>query len=110
MSISNPSNVIETDKEILPLTFSETLCNHKATLVDYERNLIAFYGYGYDGTEFFVYRFENERFYKSAHIKFKDVYENVRGIYIGDEFYIVTDDMLLVYNLEKFNEINRVNF
>ncbi len=82
---SDPANVTEAATLSLNENYSEALHNHKAVLVDREKNLIAFAAehtykvYGYDGSGFVL----------KGEIAVDDLSWNARGLYIGDSFYIV---------------------
>ncbi len=107
--INNPADVTESAKTVLDATYSEALYNHKAALVDKEKNIIAFSVWGTNGSEYRVYSLRDGEFVKIAQISFNNVVDNVRGLYIDDEFYIVTDKALIVYDINAFTEITRIN-
>lgn len=106
---SDPANVTESAKMILDYTYSDALSNHKATLVEYGKNLIGFSAYGNNGTDYCLFSFENGFFHQIAEIKLGGVYEQVRGLYINSEFYIVTNENIIVYDLATFTEITKLN-
>ena len=107
--ISNPANVTESAKTVLDSDYSDALYNHKAVLVDAKRNLIAFATYGKHGIDYMVYSFENGEFKMNAQIELGEVYPDVRGLYINDEFYIVTNKTLSVYSLSDFSLLSTIN-
>lgn len=108
--ISNPSNVSEVAKEILEQNYSQALYDHKAILVDSNKNLIGFGVNGYNDTRYLVYSFENGDFRKLAEIYLGKFYEFVRGLYIGNEFYIVSDNEISVYSLNDFAKLSKIEF
>ena len=108
--ISDPSDVKETAKSIIDLTYTTALHSHKATLIDYKRNLIGFWGYTNDNRKYEVFSFTDGEFVKKAEIVIASRNENVRGLYIGNELYIVTDDSLYVYSLENFELVYELTY
>jgi len=105
---SDPANVTESAKMILDYNYSDALSNHKATLVEYGKNLIGFSAYGNKGTDYCIFSFENGFFRQMAEIKLGGVYEQVRGLYINQEFYVITNENVTVYDLETFTEIAKL--
>jgi len=108
--ISDPSDVSEDAKTEINVYYSDALDNHKATLVDTEKNLIGFDGYTDNGRIYCIYSFENGKFIKKAQIETELSGESLRGLYIGDEFYIVTDNSLTVYDLSSFEPIYELTY
>lgn len=111
--ISDPTNVTENAKTaISDMIHSTALDNHKATLVSADRNLVGFYGYSsnYLNHRYVIYSFDGGGFVKKAEIKLDADIGNVRGFYIGNEFYITTDYSLQVYDLESFELICELKY
>ena len=108
--ISNPADVVETAKEILSLSDSQALYNHKATLVDENKNLIGFSADDYNNTYYLIYSFENGDFRKLSEIKLGKYYNFVRGIYIENEFYIISDNHIFSYDINTFKMLGRLHF
>ncbi len=103
--ISDPSNVTEQDKTDIPAVYAECLYNHKAALVDKDRNLIAFHANGtYKANAFFVYSYENGEFVKRIEAEVEPYSGVCRGIYIGETFYIVTDYEIEGYDMVTFEK------
>ncbi len=102
--ISDPHNVTEEDKTILEDVYSsEALYNHKAILVNGNKNIIGFAADGYfslitDDTydlnfsQFYcIYAYEDGKFVEKATVNLgSDFNGNVRGMYIGEYIYVVT--------------------
>lgn len=107
--ISDPSNVTEGSKKILDISYSEALYNHKAILVDFEKNLIAFDGYTNTGMVYNIYEFKNEKFKLLKQIKIDLNGNEARSLYIGEEFYIITEQTIWVYDINTFEEIFELN-
>lgn len=109
--ISDPANVTEGAKKSLDFYYTEALDNHKAVLIDEKRNIIGFSGYVNDGMRYCIYAFENGEFLCKADIKIKDLNaHSARGLFIGDELYIIEDDAVSVYDLESFKLIKKLEF
>ncbi len=107
--ISDPANVSESAKLILDVDYSSALQGHKESLVDYNKNIIGFSVWGKRGSEYRIFGFENGAFTLKSQIKLDNIYNSVRGLYIGEEFYIITDKFLYVYDINSYNEITRLS-
>ena len=88
-------------------TYSDALYNHKAIIIDREKNLIGFpveNGYA-------VYGYSDEEgFYLRQSLKApEDVYySNQRGLYVGDYFYICAQGNIGVYTLKDLAPVTQV--
>lgn len=103
--ISDPSNVTEYAKTNVNSVYSEALENHKASLVNYKKNLIAFPAYGNNGIVYYVYSFENGAFSEKARIETYVVDGDAcRGLYAGDVFYVATVDKLQYFELDTLKK------
>ncbi len=109
-NISDPSNVTEGSKTILEENYSEALYSHKAAIIEKDKNIIGFSVYADEGSEYLIFSFENGSFQKKAEIKLGQAYGNIRGLYINNEFYIVTENSLVVLNLNDFSKIAELKF
>ena len=105
--ISNPSDVTETDKLIIDGTFySEASYNHKAILIDSEKNIIAFPADG----KYYIYSYSRDNgFMQKAVISLVEkendyyyYYYELRGLYIGDYLYVVSDRSISSYSMETY--------
>ncbi len=109
--ISDPKNVTEGAKVSIDFYYSEALDNHKAVLIDVNRNIIGFSGYVNDGMSYCIYAFEKGKFVRKATIGVEDLHaHSVRGLFIGNELYIVEDSSISVYDLKSFELINKTEF
>ena len=106
--ISNPSDVTESAKLVLDSNYSDSLHNHKAIIVDYNRNIIGFSVYTDIGSEYRMFKFENGEFIKLAEIKLNDYSSDIRGLYIGNEFYVVSNSSVKVYNMKDYSLISEI--
>lgn len=109
--ISNPSDVKEEDKYIIENSdFSDALYNHKAIMIDPEKNIFGFMYYGAkgDGYQYGYYYAtytydETEGFIETACYEINDgseyEYDAVRGLYIGDYFYLATNKSITSYEI-----------
>jgi uncharacterized secreted protein with C-terminal beta-propeller domain len=97
--ISDKSNVSAKSVLNIDADWSEALYNHKAILVDYEKNIIGFpAGNGYN-----IYGWTADRgFFLRGRIETGDWGMGMRGLYIGDYVYVVSDGKLTVLNMSDF--------
>ena len=126
--ISDPSDVRETDRFILKnVSFCDALYNYHAILAAPKKSLFGFaYGiYGdntdvYDSSENYYYAllsyhdqngFEPQMYLNindselfAGSMSYQD-YCRVRGVYIGDMFYLVTEKGIVSYNIQKDYEL-----
>ena len=110
-NISDSANVTEQSKKILDVYYSEALDDHKAVLIDVKLNIIGFVGYNDRMMVYVVYSYENGEFVKKAEIGldgFKS--ERTRGLFIGDELYIIAQDGILVYDVNTFEKVTELEF
>lgn len=116
--ISNPSNVTEKDKHIIKDSdFSEALYNYKAIMIDPDKNI---FGFLYasskgDGYKYYysTYAYEEQYgFIETAcyEIAESSMYEDgsIRGLYIGDYFYLTTNKAITSYKIGSEEIISKV--
>lgn len=109
--ISDPSNVSEYAKtDVTGAEHSDALYNHKACIVDVRKNLIGFPVYTRFGARYMVYSFEGDKFSLRADIKLLGYESTVRGLYIGDYFYVVTEKAVSVYDISDFRLLSSTYF
>lgn len=129
--ISDPYHISELDKTVLSNThYSTALYNHKALMIDPERNIIGFYAYEYDDTtyeskeQYLIYSYVegsgfqniftcniNEEETLSEYVKTygdEDAYECIRGLYIGDYLYLVLGNHICSYSLDTYDKVDAV--
>ncbi|MDO4565264.1 MAG: beta-propeller domain-containing protein [Clostridia bacterium] len=111
--VSDKTDVTEAHTLILDEVYwSEATQNHKAILIDVEKNLIAFpaenvyYIYAYEEGTGFVEKgrvdyVEDDTFW---------YYSDLRGLYIEDVFYVVASDRVIALSLESFEVQNTLMF
>ena len=105
--VSNPLDVFAADAAIVPGEYwSAALYNHKAVLIDSEKNLIcfpgsdAFYVYDYDETRGFALR--------AAIDLDTSWYSDARALYIGDVLYIAGNSAVAMLDLARLRVIGQV--
>lgn len=107
--VSDPSNV--TEKQMLKLEngWSEALYNHKAILVLPDKNIIAF---PMNGNGYTVYGYDAETgFTERAFMEIKDIlWDQVRGVQIGDLFYVCASNGVSVCSLTDFSPLAEIRF
>lgn len=125
--ISDPYNIMEVDKTVLPEAFySSAQYDHKALMIDPERNLIGFHAecyndYTYEYKEqYVIYSYskgtgfqkqftcnisENSTFSNNAETYDID-YGMIRGLYIGDYLYLVYGNRICSYSLDTYEPID----
>ncbi len=104
--VSDPTAVTESHVTVLDQRYSEALYNHKAVLVDIEKNLIGFvtgddtyHVYGYDAENGFVLK---------ARLAALGG-DGTRGIYIGEYLYVVSANGVLSYRLSDFSSVGALS-
>ncbi|HBL84090.1 MAG TPA: hypothetical protein DDZ99_04105 [Clostridiales bacterium] len=123
--VADKLNVNEEATLVLPgYSYSEALYNHKAILVNPAKKLIGFasYTYEYDNYEYkgftnsynlFTYD-DQEGFVKLAEFNFSDSMNfygyNVRGLFIGDYFYVVSSNTISSFSLTTYQSVDNVTF
>lgn len=106
--ISDPENVTELKRFVLKdANNCPGLYNYKAIMIDPEKNL---FGFACD-TNYLLFSYDEERGFIN-HLTYnmskgKDSsygwYEDVRGLYIEDTFYLADADQILAFDLEDFS-------
>ena len=102
--ISDPSQVAELDKYVIKgASYLPSDYNYKAILADGEKNLI---GFVCDG-EYLVFSYDEEKgfqnllTYTMSDWEYWDGDASCRGVYAGDEFYIVDQDEVLCFDMNR---------
>ena len=106
--VADPEKVIEKHKYVIhDEWYSEALYNHKAVLINAEKNLIGF------ATEsrYLIFSYDKELGFKAvAEIDLSDSYGSARGLYIDDYFYVVDQKGILAISLVELKETSKVLF
>lgn len=109
--VSNPADVKEIDKTVVKNVDSfPGEYDYKALTVSPDKNVIGFvtstWGSRNMGHSYMVFSyeegkgFENELTYSFAATDYSSNYENARGVYINDTFYLVTSDELMAFDMK----------
>lgn len=127
--ISDPYDIKETDKTVLPDScYSPALDNHKALMIDPERNLIGFYVECYDKTNYeyseyyVIYSYIPDSGFEqqfTCHVLEDETLSGnntnsgqtayyVRGLYIGDYLYLVNENCICSYALDGYQKTDEL--
>ncbi len=100
--VSDPENMIEVDKIVIEgvSLYSEALYNHKAILINPDKNIIGFAIGDYDWMSdevnytmsYYILGYDNEKGFVEfeKNVDAVDGYRQIRGIHIGDYVYIIS--------------------
>lgn len=124
--ISDPYNITELDKTVIPdVYYSTAQYNHKSLMIDPERNLIGFYTecynnrnyeykeayviYSYTLEEGFQEEFtcilSDDLIFSQGATEYGMNFYNIRGLYIDDYFYLVDGNRFSSYSLDTYEHI-----
>lgn len=115
-NIKDPANVTEQDKTIVEgCAYSPALYNHKAMMVSVDKNLIGFAATSdYNTIKYMIYEYTGDGFNIKSELEIETHYkyamDDVRGLFIGDEFYVVSNEMFYVYDIDGFVQIKNFNY
>lgn len=103
---TNKSNVKEIATEKVDASWTIVGSNHKAILVDAEKNLIAFPA----DSNYYIYRYTEKGFELAAKVNMTaDLSSwNLRGLFIGNYFYVIGESGLTVISLTDFTVVTTV--
>lgn len=106
--ISDDTAIKEIHKKLLEEDTESTVgSNHKAVLIDHEKNRIGFSveSYSMDGyCSYRIYSYNEKGFHQIAKLEQKNLSWNARGLFIGDCFYLV-DERVSVYDTKTWKKI-----
>ena len=106
--ISDPKDVKEVAKTVLEEFYSTDVSyNYRAAFVDTEKNLIGFPGYK-NQQEYYIYSYDKEKGFTCVFEKKLSGYSEVRGLYAGERFYLVTEATVESYRLDNFEKVDDV--
>lgn len=88
--------------------YSEALYNYKSILIDSEKKLIGFYAEKnsklYE-TDYLLYTYKNNKFQRKLEIPLGEDVEDIRGLYIGNYYYIVNpSEKIIAVNLDNYKK------
>ena len=105
---SDKTNVTEEHSLIIDgMYYSEASYNHKAILINYERNIIAFPA----DNVYLVYSYDAEQgFVQLAALDLTNggydwYWGSMRGLYIGNVLYVFSNNVMISYDMQNFKEI-----
>ena len=103
---TNKSNVKEIATEKVDASWTIVGSNHKSILVDGQKNLIAFPA----DSNYYIYRYTEKGFELAAKVNMTaDLSSwNLRGLFIGDYFYVIGESGLTVISLTDFSVVTTV--
>jgi uncharacterized secreted protein with C-terminal beta-propeller domain len=103
---SDKANVKEVNTAKVDASWTVVGSNHKAILVDAEKNLIAFPA----DSNYYIYRYTDKGFELAARVNMTaDLSSwNLRGLFIGDNFYVLGDSGVTVISLADFTVLATV--
>ncbi len=115
-NINDPANVTEQNKTLVEgCIYSPALYNHKAMMVNPTKNLIGFATTSdYNNIKYMIYEYTGNGFNCKSQLEIKTDYkyamDDIRGLFIGEEFYVVSKDMFYVFDINEFTQIKNFNF
>lgn len=106
--ISDPKDVEEVHKYVLEGTYSTDVAyNYKAALIDVEKNLIGFTAYG-DIQYYYIFSYDENGFTEIFKRELTGMSSDVRGIYAGENLYLVAGNTIESYQLDTFEKIDDI--
>lgn len=107
----NPKNVKEEKKYVLKAAYdAEVLTNHHAILIDPEKNLFGFAVSGDESAEYYLFRYDKKKGFQPIFNKTLDGSGyGVRGLYMGNTFYLVQDNEIAAYSMDSFEKLARIS-
>lgn len=117
---SNPKDVTEIHKMVKKsYEYSTAWDNHKAVAISSAKHIVGFAVEDYDKVSrtwdyrYVIYSYDKNKGFKEvlSH-KLQDTgnYDNVRGLYIGQWFYVVEDNRVTVFNMNDFVQAGQVKY
>lgn len=104
VNTSDPANLTAQHSMDIDADYSEALYNHKAILVDSEKNLIAFPAEG----SYLVYSYTADGgFQLETEISVSEWDWNNRGLYIGNYFYVVGSDYVNILDMNTLENVGQ---
>ena len=105
--ISNPEDVAEVQKYVMEDCYSTNVTyEYKAAMIDVEKNLIGFVAYG-ENTKYYIFSYDESGF-QCLFEREMTGYGNVRGLYAGESFYLVSGNTVEKYELNGFKKVDDI--
>lgn len=114
--ISNPQDVTEQDKTVIDGYYhSPALYDHKSMLVSESENLIGFAAFdNHNNVKYMIYEHKDGTFNRLAVLEILpsdfSSYYDMRGLFINDNFYLVSNKGLQVFDINTFLQTALVEF
>lgn len=107
--ISDPANVKEIDKIVLEDSYySMAFDDYKSVLADVEKNLIGFFSYG-ERNMYHIYTYDRiHGFVCQMQEVVNGNFASVRGMYIGEQFYVIAGNQIEVYRIGEYEKIDSI--
>lgn len=106
--ISDPADVEEVQKYILENTYSTDVSyNYKAAFVDVKKNLIGFSAYG-DMSCYYIFTYGEDGFECLFERELMGFSSDIRALYSGSRFYLVTGNTVESYDIKTFEKIDDI--
>lgn len=113
--ISDPSNVKEENKYIIPdSNYSEALSDYKTVLIDSDKNLIGLSVHTgkYSSTlQYMIFSYDSEKgFISNMELELGNTQMSPRGLYIGDILYVVNGNTIQSFQMKDYKKIDDIVF
>jgi len=106
---SDPANVTEAHTYLINGYYSSASYNHKAILIDANKNIIAFPV----DNEYIIFGYDAKSgFYLKSRISVTAAWwlSNSRGLYINDNFYVVSDNHVTVIDMDAYEVVLSLSY
>ena len=98
--ITDKTDVRVENSLVLDADYSEALRDHRAFFIDSEKNVIGFVGDG----DYYLYSYDQAAgFIKLAHVAFDEWESSARGLWVGQNAYIVGSGMMAVLDMRDWS-------
>ncbi len=107
--VSDPTNVTENHVTPIDAAWSEASENHKAIMVDKNKNLIVFLATdNFSKTNLYVYGYDSDKGFFEKVVSYVDDSYNfgTRFVWINNHFYLVSQNGITTFSLETFEKLN----
>ena len=103
----HPEDVAEVQKYVMEDCYSTNVTyEYKAAMIDVEKNMIGFVAYG-ENTKYYIFSYDESGF-KCLFEREMTGYGNVRGLYAGEYFYLVSGNTVEKYELNGFKKVDDI--
>ena len=106
--VSDPADVTEEEKYVLEDMYGTDVgYDYKAVFVDTEKNLFGFLAYG-DTAKYIIFTYDESAGFREVFSRELNFYGNVRGLYAGERFYLVSGNSVESFDLETFEKVDDI--